>query len=295
MKAATKTAQEHPSRIVVVIGRPGRSGPRLDAEVRVGGDAGPGETIVLRLHGVLADHADSVVLPLLLPDAPVVTWWPGAAPGVPSTDPLGALAQRRVTDAAAAEEPLAEIVTRAQGYSPGDTDLAWTRLTPWRSLLAAALEQKHSPVVGAAVEAEQDNAPAELLALWLEDRLGVPARRGTSAGPGITAVTLRTEAGDIAITRPDGRLAVLTMPGEPDRPVALKRRELAELIAEELRRLDPDDIYQATVRCALTPPTASAAPDAPDAPGPQRREAAEARVAIDYGPAVTGNGSAGSP
>ncbi|MDR3034255.1 MAG: glucose-6-phosphate dehydrogenase assembly protein OpcA, partial [Kitasatospora sp.] len=30
--------------------------------------------------------------------------------------------------------------------------------------------------------------------------------------------------------------------------VALKRRDTAELIAEELRRLDPDDIYAAAVR-----------------------------------------------
>jgi glucose-6-phosphate dehydrogenase assembly protein OpcA len=303
MKAATRAAQEHPSRIIVVIGRRGRSDPRLDAEVRVGGDAGPGETIVLRLHGVLADHADSVVLPLLLPDAPVVTWWPGATPDVPSEDPLGELAQRRVTDAAAAETPVAEIGKRAQGYSPGDTDLAWTRLTPWRSLLAAALDQKHSRIVGAAVEAEQDSAPAELMALWLESRLSVPARRGTSAGPGITAVTLRTETGDIAITRPDGRLAVLTMPGQPDRPVALKRRELAELIAEELRRLDPDDVYAATVRYALASvpaPAGSAADAAPDAAAPadaapeqqEPQQGAGARVAIDYGPAVTGTGPA---
>ena len=37
------------------------------------------------------------------------------------------------------------------------------------------------------------------------------------------------------------------MAGQPDRAVALKRRETAELLAEELRRLDPDNIYEATV------------------------------------------------
>ena len=40
----------------------------------------PSEVIVLRLYGQLAAHADSVVTPLLLPDAPVVVWWPGQAP-----------------------------------------------------------------------------------------------------------------------------------------------------------------------------------------------------------------------
>ena len=37
-------------------------------------------------------------------------------------------------------------------------------------------------------------------------------------------------------------------PTHPTRPVALKRRDLAELLAEELRRLDPDDVYAETVR-----------------------------------------------
>ena len=48
---------------------------RLDAEIRVG-EAGPGETILLRMYGPLGQHADSVVAPLLVPDVPVVTWWP---------------------------------------------------------------------------------------------------------------------------------------------------------------------------------------------------------------------------
>ncbi|KWW99905.1 glucose-6-phosphate dehydrogenase assembly protein OpcA [Carbonactinospora thermoautotrophica] len=248
LKAATQCAREHPSRIISVIRRPGREEPRLDAEVRVGGESGPGETIVLRLYGPLAMHAESVVLPLLLPDTPVVTWWPANAPEVPAEDPLGALSQRRVTDAAASPEPLVELGKRARGYRPGDTDLAWTRLTPWRSLLAAALDQPHGRITGARVEAERDNPSAELLALWLADRLGVTCERRVSDGPGITEARLVTELGDIVVSRPDGRLAVLSVPGQPDRPVALKRRRLPELVAEELRRLDPDEVYATALR-----------------------------------------------
>ncbi len=40
----------------------------------------------------------------------------------------------------------------------------------------------------------------------------------------------------------------LSSPGQPDRPVALKRRDLPDLLAEELRRLDEDDVYAATAR-----------------------------------------------
>jgi glucose-6-phosphate dehydrogenase assembly protein OpcA len=293
LKAAGKAAQEHPARIIVVIRRPGRGDPRLDAEVRVGAESGPGETLVLRLHGRLAEHAESVVLPLLLPDAPVVTWWPGEAPRVPQQDPLGALSQRRVTDAAASDEPLGELAKRAEAYAPGDTDLAWTRLTPWRSLLAAALDQRHSRVTGGQVEAEPDSAPAELLALWLESRLEVPVRRGTSNGPGITTVRLHTESGDIVVDRPDGRLAVLCMPGQPERPVALKRREAAELVAEELRRLDPDDVYAATVRYTRT--AGSGREAGPARPPELFATGGGPKQPSDYGPAVTGAGQASPP
>ncbi|WP_225848479.1 glucose-6-phosphate dehydrogenase assembly protein OpcA [Streptomyces sp. HPF1205] len=257
LKAATEASKEHPSRILVVIKRPGRSPrdralARLDAEVLVGSEAGTGETVVLRLHGELANHAESVVLPLLLPDAPVVVWWPEDGPENPAADPLGRLGQRRITDAAAAEDPVATLGQRAETYSPGDTDLAWTRITGWRSMLAAALDQKHSAISAAVVEGEAYNPSTELLALWLADRLGVPVERKVSTGPGITAARLVTEDGVICLDRPDGSLAELAMPGQPDRHVALKRRETSELIAEELRRLDPDDVYRSTVRFGIS-------------------------------------------
>ncbi|MGW9130925.1 glucose-6-phosphate dehydrogenase assembly protein OpcA [Streptomyces sp. NPDC055681] len=253
LKAAGDSSREHPSRIIAVIKRVSRSprsrrDARLDAEVRVGSDSGSGETIVLRLHGELANHAQSVVLPLLLPDAPVVVWWPEGAPEDPANDPLGALAQRRITDAYSAEHPSAELGVRAKSYTPGDTDLSWTRITPWRSMLAAALDQKPVEVLSATVEGESENPSCELLAMWLSDRLGVPVERTRSDGPGLTAVRMQTKGGTIVLDRPDGSLATLCMEGQPDRAVALKRRETAELLAEELRRLDPDNIYASAVK-----------------------------------------------
>ncbi|MDI9885397.1 glucose-6-phosphate dehydrogenase assembly protein OpcA [Streptomyces sp. HNM0645] len=253
LKAANEAAREHPSRKLVVIKRVSRSPrdrakARLDAEVRVGADAGTGETVVLRLYGEVADHAQSVVLPLLLPDAPVVVWWPVNAPVDPASDPLGALAQRRVTDTYACERPVAELTARADAYTPGDTDLSWTRITPWRSMLAAALDQVDWRITGAEVEGEEFNPSCELLGMWLGDRLDVPVTRTASGGPGLTAVRLLTDSGAIVLDRADGSLATLSIEGQPDRAVALKRRDTAELMAEELRRLDPDDIYAATLR-----------------------------------------------
>jgi glucose-6-phosphate dehydrogenase assembly protein OpcA len=111
--------------------------------------------------------------------------------------------------------------------------------------------------MAATVEAEPGNPSADLLAAWLRSKLKVDIIRKISSGPGITAVRLGTAAGDIAITRPDGLLASYAVPGQPERLVALKRRDFTELITEELRRMDADDVFERALR-ALVPETAKA-------------------------------------
>ncbi|WP_219465661.1 glucose-6-phosphate dehydrogenase assembly protein OpcA [Nonomuraea rhizosphaerae] len=248
LRAATDAAREHPSRILVVINRESDEGNRLDAELRIG-ESTPGEVVVLRLYGELTEHADSVVSPLLLPDTPVVAWWPGLAPEVMSQDPIGMLAQRRISDAKGFHDGgVQSLVTRAKGYAPGDTDLAWSRLTPWRSLLAAAFDQPVGKVEGGSVEASAGNPSAPLLAAWLSERLDAPIRVTDSSGPGLTSVRLEASDGELAVSRGDARLATLSRPGQPDRNVALARRHTAELLAEELRRLDSDEVYESAVK-----------------------------------------------
>lgn len=241
--AAVAAARQHPMRIVTLIPRHGRHEPRLDADIAVGGDDGPGEVAVLRLRGELADHANSVAIPLLLTDTPVVAYWPEGGPAVSAEDPIGRHAQRRITDAASAEDVVRELAARKSGYRPGDTDLAWTRLTPWRSALASVLDQPTAAISRATVSAEDGNPSAILLATWLTVCLKVPVDVQVSAGPGITETRLFTADGDIAVSRTDGVTAVLSRPGVPDSRVALPRRDLADLLAEELRRLDPDEVY----------------------------------------------------
>jgi len=248
LAAAEEASKEHPARIIgVIIG--GRSGAsRVDAEIRIGAGT-TGESVLLWVRGEVSEHSESVVLPLLLPDSPVVVWWPSKAPDDPAADPLGALAQRRITDAAGVRRNKQDaMATQCRQYSPGNTDLAWTRITGWRALLAAALDQHPAKITAASVRAERISPSADLLAAWLSARLRVKVERGSSRGPGITQVVLDTPDGEIRIDRTDGRLAAFTLPGQPDRPVALKRREVSELLAEELRRLDPDEIYEQTVR-----------------------------------------------
>ena len=247
VRSAAEAAREHPCRILTAIPRPGKGPARLDAELTVGGVDGLGELAELRLRGPLSHHAASVVLPLLVPDAPVVVWWPGTAPDDVAADPVGRLAQRRITDASEAARPVRALGLRRSSYAAGDTDLAWTRITPWRALIASALDQPFERITGASVSAQRSNPSGLLLASWLQKCLGVHVEVHNSRGPGITGVTVRTEGGDISITRPDGRIARMVRPGFPDREAALQRRTVEGLIAEELRRLDPDDVYGETL------------------------------------------------
>src|SRR5215212_5648443 len=249
LEASIVAGREHPSRILLVVTAAGRDAA-LDAEVRIG-EGTPGEVVVIRMRGAVAAHPASVIRPLLLPDSPVVIWWPGKAPNNRSGDELAKLAMRRMTDAAASPRPLTALRSRARDYTPGDTDLSWTRLTPWRALLAAALDQYPAKIRSVSVESERNNPSADLLAAWLRSKLKVSVSRKVSDGPGLTAVRMGTAAGDIAITRPDGLLASYTVPGQPERLVALKRRNFTELLSEELRRLDPDLIYERTVKSLL--------------------------------------------
>ncbi|WP_153396691.1 6-phosphogluconolactonase [Ornithinicoccus halotolerans] len=254
---ANEATRQHPARIVVLVRGNRRGRDRLDAQIRVGGDAGASEIIVLRMYGALADHAESVVTPLLLPDSPVVAWWPQEPPADMARSPIGQMARRRVTDAAACARPSLQLQRRARHYRPGDTDLAWTRVTRWRAVLAAALDQPpFEPVTQATVVAGEETPQADLIAGWLGHALGVPVERRTdSAGPGLLGVVLERPSGPVELRAedPDSPVAVLRQAGQPDREVALRRPTLSEGLADELRRLDTDEIFGAALRHSALP------------------------------------------
>jgi glucose-6-phosphate dehydrogenase assembly protein OpcA len=248
MTSARMAGHEHPARVLGVILGNARGSSQVHAQV--GAMAGwTGETALIRLHGEVVKHADSVVLPLLLPDSPVAIWWATNAPMDPAADPLGRLAQRRITDASAVTRGKQQAMrSLCAAYAPGNTDLAWTRLTPWRALLASALDQYETTVTAASVTAERISPSADLMATWLADRLKVTVQRKSSRGPGITEVLMETKEGPIRISRRDGKLATISSPDRPDRPIALKRLSVPALLAEELRRLDEDDVYAAVAQ-----------------------------------------------
>jgi glucose-6-phosphate dehydrogenase assembly protein OpcA len=281
IEAANQASREHPCRVVVIAAANRRGADRMDAQIRVGGDAGASEVIVLRLYGKLAGHGDSVVTPLLLPDSPIVVWWPEDAPLSPSTDPVGAMGQRRITDAAESRSPRRELDRRRESYSPGDTDLAWTRTTKWRGLLAAALDQPpYEPITQATVTGASDSPSSDLLAAWLSESLRCPVVRARMpAGTGIFGVRLQRRSGPVDLVRADGSVATLSQPGQPDRRINLPRRSLTECLTEELRRLDPDEVYAAALSRGLPRLNARSGVSTADAAGqgaaPSPRESKE--------------------
>jgi glucose-6-phosphate dehydrogenase assembly protein OpcA len=236
IEAAIAAGHEHPSRVIVVMtGDAEATEARLDAQVRAGGDSGAGEVVVLRLSGPLAGHCSSVVVPFLLPDIPVVAWWPDIAPAVPAQDPLGQLAIRNGAD------PLSAIKSRLPGYTPGDTDLAWSRITYWRALLTSAIDlPPHEPITSALVSGLKTEPALDVLAGWLASRIDGPVRRAV----GELKVELVRNSETVTLSRPqEGTTATIRRTARPDALVPLPRREARECLAEDLRRLDPDVIY----------------------------------------------------
>lgn len=262
IEAANDASREHPMRVIVVIAGDGDAA-RLDAQIRVGGDAGASEVVVLTAAGGAGSDEAGLIMGLLLPDAPVVAWWPHDPPAEPAASPVGRIAQRRITDAATPPFVSTRLAGLGPSYAPGDTDLAWTRLTHWREQLAAVLDQPpYEPVTAVEVVGAGTSPSTGLLAAWLRLKLDVPVD-WRYASPddwdhGIRLVRLTRASGDIVLERANDLDATLTQPGQPSHDLVLPRRTLRECLAEELRRLDADALYGRVITegwALLDPPT----------------------------------------
>ena len=255
IKSANDASREHPCRILVLAEVPSTKSTKtkLDAQIRVGGDAGASEVVVLKAWGEAASDPELLVTGLLLPDAPVVAWWPGAAPNRLSTSPIGRIATRRITDASVQKDPHEFLRQLAKGYSPGDSDFAWTRLTLWRAQLAAILDQPpYDAVTAVEVTGAPDSPSTDLLAAWLGLKLKLQVKitrqaRGKSVS-GIRGVKLIRKSGDIEIVRRVPDIATLIQPTQPTREISLPRRSDRDCLSEDLRRLDPDELFGKVIK-----------------------------------------------
>jgi glucose-6-phosphate dehydrogenase assembly protein OpcA len=145
------------------------------------------------------------------------------------------------------------LVQLAGSYQPGDSDFAWTRLTLWRAQLAAILDQPpYDPVTGIEVTGATDSPSTDLLAAWLQLKLKVDVKlirtnRGKQVA-GIRGVKILRKSGDIEIVRNMPDVATLIQPTQPTREISLPRRSLRDCLSEDLRRLDPDDLFGKVIK-----------------------------------------------
>jgi glucose-6-phosphate dehydrogenase assembly protein OpcA len=180
----------HPSRSIVVLAQPSDDEPAIDARLSAHCHIAPGlegqvcfEVVELTVMGRAARHLHSVVLPLLVPDLPVFSWWSGDLPGDAHLleDMLSAsdrfiVDSTRLSDAQSGLPCLESLVQHAT--TSAVSDLSWTRVATWRRLIADLFDSPSlQPYLGrlTAVDIEHDAgsaAQALLLTGWLAARLG---------------------------------------------------------------------------------------------------------------------------
>ena len=185
LAAVEELGARAPSRCVVLIAEPpeGRQGVRSWARVvNRRPDQGPEvvwEEVVVQTN-VHPRHLTAVVLPLLLPDLPVFTWWEGTPPFADEVfDELTSVANRLIVDSTAFADPVANLARLAKAAAVLEaavSDCAWGRLTPWRELLAAPfggppLRDTVHDVRWLRVDAVEPTAGLELVG-WFASRLG---------------------------------------------------------------------------------------------------------------------------
>jgi glucose-6-phosphate dehydrogenase assembly protein OpcA len=221
LEVVSDLGARHPSRtIVLVVGDDAgddRSGLDAAASVHVVERQGTAicyEDVVLRVRGRARHHLDSVVEPFTLPDLPVVVWMPSRLPAL--GDPLLDVADRLVVDSRAVPEA-GDVLGRIAALTRRRpvTDLSWTRLAPWRSLLAGLFEGSvNRPFLAGVnrVDVAGNHGPRYLLGGWLLRRLRL-ARPSVSLAPAehvsirLTAVS-EGRTGTFVVERVGGERAI---------------------------------------------------------------------------------------
>jgi glucose-6-phosphate dehydrogenase assembly protein OpcA len=126
--------------------------------------------------------------------------------------------------------------------------------------LAAILDQPpYDAITSIEVTGAVDSPSTDLLAAWLELQLKVKVSLiRTSRGKlvsGIRGVKLVRKSGDIEIVRNVPDVATLIQPTQPTREISLPRRGLRDCLSEDMRRLDPDDLFGKVITKAFSAKT----------------------------------------
>ena len=255
----------HPARVLTLVIDPtARGSAGIDAEIRLLGGSAEGkalwfEDVELDVHGEAARHLDSMIEPLTLSDLPVAVWFVDDLPAL--DDPLLAAADVLLVDARELDDvgALASLVELCGRQAV--VDLSWTRLRPWRQLLAGLFEGpafrpyvsevRRSSVAGR-------TGPRLLLDGWLADRLGLPdAARHVEASDHVS-IRLWCDGATFSVVREgDVRRVVAraVIEGGPSAEAVLQLPESTPAwgLADALSHLEHDPVYERALRRAVRP------------------------------------------
>jgi glucose-6-phosphate dehydrogenase assembly protein OpcA len=206
-ETVARLTARHPHRAFVISAAPNARKDVLDAWVQThcqmpspGRPQVCGEQITIEARGTAVDRVAGTLLPLLVPDVPVMLWWPRGEPaGDPRFLKFADIVDRVIVDSATFAAPEAGLARMAALLNPDEgrgvhdggqsgagttiSDLSWSRLTPWRELTAQffdapALVPHLAEITRVTVDYEAhagaaaDRSQALLLVGWLAARLG---------------------------------------------------------------------------------------------------------------------------
>jgi glucose-6-phosphate dehydrogenase assembly protein OpcA len=203
------------------------------------------------------DALANMVASLLLPDLPVFLFW--LAPPTfdrPVFRKLCGLASRVVTDSTRYPETLDRLPALGAGDDQVVTDLAWTKITGWREVVAALFDPPAHAAMLASLKkvaiqhVAGSDAQARLLAGWLGSctgrkpavELNAVERKDMRAGS-LIAVELQCGRERFAVERPEPGVAVTASPQMPPGRLALRVPPFDELLGEELEFLSHDHAF----------------------------------------------------
>lgn len=262
--ALRSLAGHHPSRIVILRPDPD-SVAHLDARTTLYAYENDHhrfnfEEVHLGIGGQAANHLDSLVEAFTLSDLPVVVWYVNSIPE--SHDPLLTVASAILIDSRDAPDPgqLRSLLQLARRRTL--VDLSWSRLQPWRELLAALFDppaNRHWLESIDEMEVLGKEGPRRLLGGWVAAQTGLAPRRIKLGDARHVRIRLTAEAAgqkaSFAVERAEGQRLVAAEAVLPDAPAlhatsVLPEDPLATSLANALTHLRPDPIWERALSAA---------------------------------------------
>jgi glucose-6-phosphate dehydrogenase assembly protein OpcA len=195
-------------------------------------------------------HVAQLLLPLIVSDLPAVLWCRGTRVFSENAfTPLLPLVQKIIVDSAPSLDSQAAIATirelRKQGRMVAD--LAWTKLTSLRELMASLFEEGTASGIKSVQIFYGGDAPTPssiYFAKWMESALPearVELKHGAEGTRSLRSIVLSGDS-EVMITRPDKATLEVHAGGRVRRSTARLFSE-ETLMSEELSILGPDPVF----------------------------------------------------